>query len=104
MKIGLLSVSLMALVCLISPVLADDTCGPAGCDSGKAAPAPPVPSVVQSNWKKAVLPQDASKPPAIVTKPMSSLPRNRRQRRKHLPLRRGRSIRGSASKNSCPIP
>jgi conjugal transfer pilus assembly protein TraK len=70
MKIGLLSVSLMALVCLISPALADDTCGPAGCDSGKAAPAPPVPSIVQSNWKKAVLPQDASKPPAIVTKPI----------------------------------
>ena len=70
MKRGLLSVSLMALVCLISPVLADDTCGPAGCDAAKAAPAPPVPSVVQSNWKKAVLPQDASKPPAIATKPM----------------------------------
>ncbi len=70
MKIGLLSVSLMALVCLASQVLADDTCGPAGCGAAKVAPAPPVPSVVQSNWKRAVLPQDASKPPAIVTKPV----------------------------------
>ncbi len=70
MKRALLSVSLMALVCLISPVLADETCGPAGCDAAKAAPAPPVPSVVRSDWKKAVLPQDASKPPAIATKPM----------------------------------
>ncbi len=70
MKRALLSVSLMALVCLISPVLADETCGPAGCDAAKAAPAPPVPSVVRSDWKKAVLPQDASKPQAIATKPM----------------------------------
>ena len=70
MKSALLSVSLMALVCLVSPVLADETCGPAGCDAAKAAPAPPVPSVVRSDWKKAVLPQDASKPPAIATKPM----------------------------------
>ena len=60
----------MALVCVASPVLADDTCGPAGCDAAKAAPAPPIPSIVQSNWKKAVLPQDASKPPAIATKPI----------------------------------
>jgi conjugal transfer pilus assembly protein TraK len=73
MKI-VLSVALMVLVCLISLALAADTCGPAGCDSGKAAPAPPVPSIVQSNWKKAVLPQDASKPPAIVTKPIQPPP------------------------------
>ncbi len=73
MKIGLLSVCLAALVCLISPVLAD-TCGPAGCDAAKETPAPPVPSVVQSNWKKAVLPQDASKPPAVATKPMQPQP------------------------------
>ena len=70
MKIGLLSVCLIALICVASPVLADDTCGPAGCDAAKVAPTPPVPSIVQSNWKKAVLPQDASKPPAIVAKPM----------------------------------
>ena len=69
MKRALLSVSLMALVCVASPVLADETCGPAGCNAAKAAPAPAVPSVVQSNWKKAVLPQDASKPPAPATKP-----------------------------------
>ncbi len=72
MKIGLVSMGLMALVCIASPVLADDTCGPAGCDAAKVVPAPPVPSVVQSNWKKAVLPQDASKPPVIATKPVQS--------------------------------
>ena len=72
MKRALLSVSLMALVCLISPVLADETCGPAGCDAAKTAP--PVPSVVRSDWKKAVLPQDASKPPAIAPKPMQPPP------------------------------
>ena len=70
MKIGLVSMGLMALVCLASPVLADDTCGPAGCDGAKVAPASPIPPVIRSDWKKAVLPQDTSKPPAIVTKPI----------------------------------
>ncbi len=75
MKIGLLSVCLMALACVASPVLAapPDTCGPAGCDAAKApagqTTAPPLPPVVQSNWKKSVLPQDDSKPSAIATKP-----------------------------------
>ncbi len=73
MKIGLLSVGFMCLVGVASPVLADDTCGPAGCDAAKApagqTTAPPLPPVVQSNWKKAVLPQDDSKPPAIATNP-----------------------------------
>jgi conjugal transfer pilus assembly protein TraK len=77
MKTGLLSVCLTALVCVASPVLAD-TCGPAGCDAAKApgsqTTTPPLPSVVQSNWKKAVLPQDASKPPAVATKPMQPQP------------------------------
>ena len=40
MKRGLLSVSLMALVCLASPVLADDTCGPAGCDAAQGGAGP----------------------------------------------------------------
>ena len=103
MKIGLLSIGLMALVCIVSPVLADDTCGPAGCDAAKAAPAPPLPSVVQSNWKKAVLPQDASKPPAIVTKPIqpSAQPPAKTQTP---PASSGRSIRGSASRNSARSP
>jgi conjugal transfer pilus assembly protein TraK len=70
MKRALLSVSLMALVCVALPVLADETCGPAGCTAPKGAPAPPLPSVVQSNWKKAVLPQDVSKPQALATKPV----------------------------------
>ena len=76
MKRGLLHVSLMALVCVASPVLADETCGPAGCDAAKQAQAgkltaPPLPSVVQSNWRKAVLPPEASKPPvAVATKPV----------------------------------
>jgi conjugal transfer pilus assembly protein TraK len=74
MKIGLVSMGLMALVCIASPVLADDTCGPAGCDAAKApagqTKAPPLPSVVQSNWRKAVLPQDASKPQVTEAKPM----------------------------------
>jgi conjugal transfer pilus assembly protein TraK len=68
----------MALVCVASPVFADDACGPAGCDVAKApaaqTTAPPAPSVVQSNWRKAVLPQDASKPPAVATKPMQPPP------------------------------
>jgi len=65
-------VCFVALACIASPVLAD-TCGPAGCDAAKApagqTTAPPVPSVVQSNWRKSVLPRDDSKPPAIATKP-----------------------------------
>ena len=78
MKIGrLLSVCLMALVCVASPILAE-TCGPAGCDATNAqtgqATAPSLPPVVQSNWKKAVLPPDGSKPPAVVTKPARPLP------------------------------
>jgi conjugal transfer pilus assembly protein TraK len=77
MKIGPLSVCLAALVYLASPVFAD-TCGPAGCDATKApgsqTTTPPIPSVVPSNWKKAVLPSDASKPPAVATKPMQSPP------------------------------
>ena len=77
MKIGLLSVCVAALACLASPVLAD-TCGPAGCDATKApagqTTTPPIPSVVPSNWKKAVLPQDASKPPVVATKPMQPQP------------------------------
>jgi conjugal transfer pilus assembly protein TraK len=65
----------MALVCVAPPVLAAETCGPAGCDAAKQAQAgklmaPPIPSVVQSNWRKAVLPPDASKPPAIATNPV----------------------------------
>ena len=104
MKIGLLSVGLMALVCVASPVLADDTCGPAGCDAAKAAPAPPVPSVVQSNWKKAVLPQDASKPPRDQRRSPHSRPAQPPAKTQPLPLRPGRSIRGSANRNSCPIP
>jgi len=79
MKIRLLSLSLIALVCVASSLLADETCGPAGCDAAKQAQAgkltaPPIPPVVQSNWRKAVLPQDASKPPALVTKPMQPQP------------------------------
>jgi hypothetical protein len=70
MKRALLSVSLMALVCIALPALADETCGPAGCDAAKVAPVPPLPSVVQSDWKKAVLPQDVSKPQALATKPV----------------------------------
>jgi len=78
MKIGLLSVCLMALVCVASPVLAADTCGPAGCDEAKSpgqTTAPPLPPVVQSNWKKAALPQDDSKPSSIATKPMQPPPK-----------------------------
>jgi len=76
MKIGLLSVCLMALAWVASPVLAapPETCGPAGCDTTNAqagqTTAPPLPPVVQSNWKKAVLPKDDSKPSVITTKPM----------------------------------
>ena len=75
MKRGLLSIGLMALVCVALPVLADETCGPAGCDAAKQAQtrqttAPPIPPVVQSNLRKAVLPPDASKPPAVTTKPV----------------------------------
>ena len=69
MKIGLLSVCLIVLVCVASPVLADDTCGPAGCDAAKISP---IPSIIRSDWKKAVLPPDASKPPAAATKPTQS--------------------------------
>jgi conjugal transfer pilus assembly protein TraK len=77
MKRGLLSMGLIALVCLTSPLLADETCGPAGCDAAKQAQAgkltaPPIPPVVQSNWRKAVLPPDASKPPAVATKPVQA--------------------------------
>ncbi len=76
MKRGLLSIGLMALVCVGLPVLADETCGPAGCDAAKQTQtgqttAPPLPSVVQSNWRKAALPPEASKPPvAVATKPV----------------------------------
>ncbi len=67
MKIGLLSVCLIVLICVASPVLADDTCGPAGCDAAKASP---IPSIIRSDWKKTILPPDAAKPPAVATKPM----------------------------------
>jgi conjugal transfer pilus assembly protein TraK len=74
MKRGLLSIGFMALVCVAYPVLADDTCGPAGCDAGKAqagqTTAPPVPSIIRSDWKKTILPPDAAKPPAVAAKPM----------------------------------
>ena len=75
MKRGLLSIGLMALICVASPVLADETCGPAGCDAAKQVQAgqttaPPPPPVIQSNWRKAVLPQDTSRPTAVATKPM----------------------------------
>jgi conjugal transfer pilus assembly protein TraK len=73
MKKGLLSVSLIILVCLALPVLADETCGPGGCDAAKAradqATAPSLPSVVRSDWRKAVLPRDPSKPPVTAAKP-----------------------------------
>lgn len=74
MKRTLLSISLMALLCVASPVLADDTCGPAGCDAAKSragtSAAPPLQPVVQSNWRKAALPPDPSKPPATTTRPV----------------------------------
>ena len=73
MKRALLSIGIMVLVCLTSPLVSGETCGPAGCDAAKAragqTTAPPLPSVVQSNWRKAVLPPDPSKPPAAPTKP-----------------------------------
>jgi conjugal transfer pilus assembly protein TraK len=82
MKIGLSS-ALIVLACLALPALpaSPDTCGPGGCDAAKeGSPAgagrspAPVPSVVQSNWKRTVLPQDAAKPPALNAKPLQSQP------------------------------
>lgn len=77
MKRGLIA-ALFVLACLGSSVFAGspDTCGPAGCDTAKAqvdqTSAPSVPSVVQSNWRKAVLPPDSSRSPAVATKPALS--------------------------------
>ena len=76
MKIGLLA-ALMALVCLVSWVLAapPDTCGPSGCDTTSTqAGQTTAPPIVQSNWRKAVLPQDVSKSAAIARKPVQPPP------------------------------
>ena len=65
MKTGLIAA---LIVCLASPLLAasPDTCGPEGCELAKEML--PIPSVVQSDWKNAVLPAEVSrasaKPPS----------------------------------------